>query len=129
MWNYRETWRKTWGTIGVPTGKIEETTPTFLPKSPTSPAQKMKFSIKDFFSKRDQTHRELRIWSHLLKKSLKKNFIFCFYNQNILCVRKIETHLTFTASCESFSIKDKTPSSITTNESENFFPACAKIHF
>ena len=30
----------------------------------------MKFSIKDFFSK-------LRIWSHLLKKSLMKNFIFC----------------------------------------------------
>ena len=91
--------------------------------------KRMKFSIKDLFSKCDQIHRELRIWSHLLKKSLKKNFIFCFYNQNILCVRKIETHLTFTASCESFSIKDKTPSSITTNESENFFPACAKIHF
>ena len=30
----------------------------------------MKFSIKDFFS-------FLRIWSHLLKKSLTKNFIFC----------------------------------------------------
>ena len=29
-------------------------------------AQKMKFSIKD-----------LRIWSHLLKKSLLENFIFC----------------------------------------------------
>ena len=34
-------------------------------------AQKMKFPIKDFFSKRDQ------IWSHLLKKSLMENFIFC----------------------------------------------------
>ena len=33
-------------------------------------AQKMKFSIKDFSSK-------LRIWSHLLKKSLMENFIFC----------------------------------------------------
>ena len=32
-------------------------------------AQNMKFSIKDFF-------RKLRIWSHLLKKSLMKNFIF-----------------------------------------------------
>ena len=31
---------------------------------------KMKFSIKDFFS-------FLRIWSHLLKKSLMKNLIFC----------------------------------------------------
>ena len=33
-------------------------------------AQKMKFSIKDFFSKCDQIRRKLRIWSHLLKKSL-----------------------------------------------------------
>ena len=40
-------------------------------------AQKMKFSIKDFFSKCDQIRRKLRIWSHLLKKSLKENFIFC----------------------------------------------------
>ena len=40
-------------------------------------AQKMKFSIKDFFSKRDQIRRKLRIWSHLLKKSLMENFIFC----------------------------------------------------
>ena len=34
-------------------------------------AQKMKFSINDFFSKCD------RIWSHLLKKSIMENFIFC----------------------------------------------------
>ena len=40
-------------------------------------AQKMKFSIKDFISICDQIHRKLRIWSHLLKKSLMKNFIFC----------------------------------------------------
>ena len=38
---------------------------------------KMKFSIKDFFSKCDQIHSFLRIWSHLLKKSLVENFIFC----------------------------------------------------
>ena len=31
---------------------------------------KMKFSIKDFFSKCDQIRSFLRIWSHLLKKSL-----------------------------------------------------------
>ena len=37
----------------------------------------MKFSIKDFFSKCDQIRRGLRIWSHLLKKSLMKNLIFC----------------------------------------------------
>ena len=39
-------------------------------------AQKMKFSIKDFFSKFDQIRSFLQIWSHLLKKSLMKNFIF-----------------------------------------------------
>ena len=37
----------------------------------------MKFSIKDFYSKCDQISRKLRIWSHLLKKSLMGNFIFC----------------------------------------------------
>ena len=40
-------------------------------------AQEMKFSIKDFFSKRDQIRSFLRIWSHSLKKSLMENFIFC----------------------------------------------------
>ena len=39
-------------------------------------AQKMKFSNEDFFSKCDQIRRKLRIWSHLLKKSLMENFIF-----------------------------------------------------
>ena len=43
----------------------------------TFTAQKMKFSIKDFFSKCDQVYRELRIWSHLLKKPMTENFIFC----------------------------------------------------
>ena len=38
-------------------------------------AQKMKSSIKDFFSKYDQIRRKLRIWSHLLKKSIMENFI------------------------------------------------------
>ena len=37
----------------------------------------MKFSIKAFFSKCDQIRSFLRIWSHLLKKSLMENFIFC----------------------------------------------------
>ena len=37
----------------------------------------MKFSIKDFFSKCDQIRRKLRIRSHLLKKSLMENLIFC----------------------------------------------------
>ena len=37
----------------------------------------MKFSIKDFSSKCDQIRWRLRIWSHLLKKSLMETFIFC----------------------------------------------------
>ena len=39
-------------------------------------AQKMKFSIRDFFSNCDQIRRKLRIWSHLLKESLMGNFFF-----------------------------------------------------
>ena len=38
-------------------------------------AQKMKFSVNDFINKRDQIRRKLRIWSHLLKKSLMGNFL------------------------------------------------------
>ena len=41
-----------------------------------STAQRMKFSIKGFFSKCEKIHSFLRIWSHLLKKSLMENFIF-----------------------------------------------------
>ena len=40
-------------------------------------AQKIKISIKDLFSKCDQICSFLRIWSHILKKSLMENFIFC----------------------------------------------------
>ena len=40
-------------------------------------AQKMKFSIKDFFSKCDQISRKLRIWSHFLKKSLTSFIVQC----------------------------------------------------
>ena len=36
----------------------------------------MKFSIKGFLRKCDQIRNLLRIWSHLLKKSLMENFIF-----------------------------------------------------
>ena len=38
--------------------------------------QKIKSSIKDFFSKGNQIRRKLQIWSNLLKKSLMENFIF-----------------------------------------------------
>ena len=43
----------------------------------TCTTQKMKFSIGDFVSICDQIRSFLRIWSHLLKKSLMENFIFC----------------------------------------------------
>ena len=75
-------------------------------------AQKMKFSIKDFFSKCDQIRRKLRIWSHLLKKYLMKNFIFCamtvtdpnhyckflsnWKKYSLLRFLRIWSHLTFT---------------------------------
>ena len=50
---------------------------TPLSYSITFTAQKMKFFIKDFVSKCDQICSFLRIWSHLLKKSLMENFIVC----------------------------------------------------
>ena len=48
---------------------------TKLQTKPTT--QKMKFSIEYFFSKCDQIRSFLRIWSHLLKKSLMEDLIFC----------------------------------------------------
>ena len=52
-------------------------------------AQKMKFSIKDFISKWDQFRSFLRIWSHLLKKSLMEYLIFCAVNVLILFLFQI----------------------------------------
>ena len=37
----------------------------------------MKFSIKDLVGKCDQIRSFLRIWLHILKKSIMENFIFC----------------------------------------------------
>ena len=48
-------------------------------------ARKMKSFMKDIFSKCDQICGKLRVWSHLLKKSLMKNFIFmCSFGKNNL---------------------------------------------
>ena len=44
--------------------------------------KKVKLFIKDFFSKCDQIYSFLPIWSHLLKKSLTENFIFCAVSLN-----------------------------------------------
>ena len=52
-------------------------TQTFLVWRQYITAQKMKFTITDFFSKCDQI---CRIWSDLLKKSLMENFIFYAVN-------------------------------------------------
>ena len=49
----------------------------FAGKASEDIAQNMKFSVNYFSSKCDQICRFLRIWSHLLKKSLMKNFNFC----------------------------------------------------
>ena len=40
-------------------------------------SQKMKFFMKNLFSKCDQIGWKLLIWPHLLKKYLMENFIFC----------------------------------------------------
>ena len=52
-------------------------------------AQKMKFSTEDFFCKCDQIRSFLQIRSHLLKKSLMENFIFCAVDVQIKLNRKI----------------------------------------
>ena len=49
--------------------------------------QKTKFSIKNFCSKSDHMHCSLRIWSHLLEKSLIGNFLFCA----VIIVASIQT--------------------------------------
>ena len=50
--------------------------PNVKPHLKTTAHKKMS-SITDFFNKCDQIRSFLRIWSHLLKKSLMENFIFC----------------------------------------------------
>ena len=59
-------------------------------------AQKMKFSIKDSFSKPDQICSFLWIWPHLLKKSLMENFIFCEVSskKEVLCFSIISNLVT-----------------------------------
>ena len=54
-------------------------------------AQKIKFTIKDFFSKCDQICSFLRIWSHFQKKPLMKNLIFCAVLNSVQAL----THITF----------------------------------
>ena len=55
--------------------------------------QKVKFFIKDFFSKCDQIRRKLRIWSHLLRKSLMENFICLCSRSKGLKLQKVQGYL------------------------------------
>ena len=55
----------------------------------------MKFFMKDFFSKRDQIRSFLRIWSHLLKKSLMENFIFLAVIFSTLHITEWGRNITF----------------------------------
>ena len=57
-----------------------------------STTQKMKFSVKDFFSKCDQIRSLLGIWSRLLKKSLMENFIFCAVKVGICLLLTFRSH-------------------------------------
>ena len=63
-----------------------------LKNEPTFSAQKVKSSIKDFFSKCHQIRKKLRIWSHLLKKSLMKNFILCAMFYPFMSLGKLVLH-------------------------------------
>ena len=67
-------------------------------------AQKMKFSIKDFFSKCDQIRSFLRIWSHLLKKSVMENFIFYAVSHSSTVSSKKKYHPDARAETKAFFI-------------------------
>ena len=57
-------------------------------------AQKMKFSIKDFFSECDQIRSFLRIRSNFLKKSLMKNFYAVILEyMDWFTVRYVQSHI------------------------------------
>ena len=53
------------------------------------PEQKMKFSIRDFFSKCDQIRNFLRIWSHLLKKYLMEKLLWVVLKMFVLIKKSI----------------------------------------
>ena len=56
-------------------------------------SQKMKFSITDFCSKCNQIRSFLRIWSHLLKKSVMENFIFCAMTVRVKQAKQYKNHV------------------------------------
>ena len=99
-------------------------------------AQKMKFFIKNFFSKCDQNPRKLSIWSHLLKKSLMENFIFVQWTGTVQTVPKIKpentweiwTALSPTNCCSNSLLKcGSVPPCENCPYSEFFWPAFSRI--
>ena len=84
--DYSETWRRNIGNSEQPDNNQRNVNESYSTEMNevlevyrifTHTSQKMKFSIKDFFSKCDQIRSFLRIWSDLLNKSLVENFISC----------------------------------------------------
>ena len=67
--------------------KFVKIIPILIHSTISATTQKMRFSIKDVFSKCDQIRWKLQIWSHLQKKSLMENFIFCV--MRYVCLRKL----------------------------------------
>ena len=59
----------------------------YIENNSTLTAQKIKFSIKAFFSKCNQIRSFPRIWPHLLKKSLMENIIFCTVTPSLPSLR------------------------------------------
>ena len=60
-------------------------------KSTSNNTQKMKFSIKNFFSKRDQICSFQRIWSHLCKKSLMESSILCAVQKFAITLQSLDS--------------------------------------
>ena len=81
--------------------KVNCTTKLHFPNSEyESMHKKLKFSIKDFFSKCDQIHSFLRIWSHVLKKFLIQNFLcsaYCIYQVTLNYFRYLNSFVTINA--------------------------------
>ena len=75
----------------------------------------------DFFSKCDQICRNLQIWSHLLKKSLMENFIFCVVSHNSKTSSILVRKLKF--------LKKMVVSSVKFTTSISWSPICMPIIF